>query len=54
MKISKLETKPTSWKTINRYYMIMFGEATIAAKMASPLVAAKVPQNTAVTSEPWV
>ena len=32
----------------------MFGEATIAAKMASPLVAAKVPQNTAVTSEPWV
>ena len=34
--------------------MMIFGEANIAAKMATPLVAAKVPQNTAVTSDPWV
>ena len=34
-------------------YMMTFGEATMAAKMASPLVAANVPQNTAVTSAPW-
>ena len=33
---------------------MIFGEANIAAKMATPLVAAKVPQNTAVTSDPWV
>ena len=34
-------------------YMMTFGEATMAANMASPLVAANVPQNTAVTSAPW-